>query len=254
MNIRKKLKPYLKKIYQTDFVLNIISSLIYWYTLLVYKTTKWQIKGREKLIDLWQSGEAFILVGWHGRALMYSAFRDYRFPLNALVSLHKDGRIIAGVLEKYGLGTIGGSSNKNAKGAALNIMNSLLNKTAVCIIPDGPRGPRMHMTESPIYFAHKTGIPIIGITYSVKKCKIMEKAWDKMMIPYPFNEGICIFSEPIYIPQNATQNELKEYCQKVENILNQNSFEADRTMELEPILPGTECKKKNDLTKNKKGN
>ena len=251
MNIKNKLKPYLKKLYQTDFVLNLISSLIYAYTQLVYKTTKWQIINREKLINLWENGQTFILVGWHGRALMYSAFRDYRYPLNALVSLHKDGRIIAGVLQKYGLGTIGGSSNKNAKAAALNLMNSLKDNTAICIIPDGPRGPRMHMTESPIYYAHKTGLPIIGITYSVKKCKIMEKAWDKMMVPYPFNQGICRFSDPIYIPQNASEAELETYRQQIENMLNQQSIEADTAMGLSPILPGTECKKKNDKKKEK---
>lgn len=251
INIKTYIKPYIKKLYQNDTVRDIISWLIYIYTRLVYKTTKWQIINREKLIDLWEHNQAFILVGWHGRALMYSAFRDYRFPLNALVSLHKDGRIIAGVLQRYGLGTIGGSSNKNAKAAALNLMNSLKDNTAICIIPDGPRGPRMHMTESPIYFAHKIGIPIIGITYSVRKCKIMEKAWDKMMVPYPFNEGTCRFSDPVYIPQNASEEELNKYRLQIENMLNELSFEADKAMGLTPVLPGTECKKKNDVKKEK---
>lgn len=244
-----KIKPYLKKIYQSNFVISIISFLIYAYSQFVYKTTKWQIINREKIINLWENGQTFILVGWHGRALMYSAFRDYRFPLNALVSLHKDGRIIAGVLERYGLGTIGGSSNKNAKAAALNLMNSLKENTAVCIIPDGPRGPRMHMTESPIYYAHKTGIPIIGITYSVKKCKIAEKSWDKMMIPYPFNEGICHFSEPIYIPKNASEADLEKYRLQIEEMLNKQSIDADTAMGITPVLPGDECKKKRDKGK-----
>lgn len=244
--LKLRIKPYIKNIYQTDFVRNIISSLLYVYTRLVYKTTKWQIINREKMINLWENDKPFILVGWHGRALMYPAFRDYRYPLNALVSLHKDGRIIAGVLQKYGLGTIGGSSNNNAKAAALNLMNSLKENTAICIIPDGPRGPRMHMTDSPIYYAHKTGLPIIGITYSVKKCKIIEKSWDKMMIPYPFNKGICRFSDPIYIPTDASEEELEKYRQQIEDMLNQHSFEADTAMGLKPILPGTESKKKND--------
>lgn len=241
MNV--KIKKYFKKLYQTDFVLNSLSNLMYWYSRLVYKTTDWQIEGRENVTDLWENGKSFILVGWHGRALMYPAFRDYRFPLNALVSLHKDGRIIAGHLEKYGLGTIGGSSNANAQGAAFHLLDSLKNNIAICIIPDGPRGPRMHMTESPIYYAHKTGTPIIGITYSVKKCKIMQKAWDKMMLPYPFNQGICTFTKPFYIPQDATPEDLKKYCLEIENILNEQSFAADKAMGREPILPGTEVKK-----------
>ena len=247
----KQLKHFFKKISQTKFILNLISLILYTYTKLVYKTTKWQIINRKSIIDIWESGQAFILVGWHGRALMSSAFRDCRCPLNALVSLHKDGQIIAGVLQRYGLGTIGGSSNKNAKAAALNIMNTLLDNTSVCIIPDGPRGPRMHMTESPIYFAHKTGIPIIGITCSVKKCKIIEKAWDKMMIPYPFNEGICRFSDPVYIPQEAKASDLKTYCKQIEDMLNQHSYEADKSMGLEPVLPGTERKKQHKKTKEK---
>lgn len=244
MKIKARFKGYWKKIYQTDFVLNMLSSLMYWYSRLVFKTTDWKIVGRENVTDLWEEGKSFILVGWHGRALMYPAFRDYRFPLNALVSLHKDGRIIAGHLEKYGLGTIGGSSNKNARGAAFHLMDSLKNNISICIIPDGPRGPRMHMTESPIYYAHKTGAPIIGINYSVKNCKIMEKAWDKMMIPYPFNKGICAFTKPIYIPETASEEELKEYMLQVEKALNEQSFELDKKMGRSPILPGTECKKK----------
>lgn len=244
MKIAKKIKKYLKKFYQTDFVLNIISSLLYHYTQFVYKTTKWQIIDRQHIANLWEKNQPFILVGWHGRALMYSAFRDYRYPLNALVSQHKDGQIIAGVLRKYGIGTINGSSNVNAQSAALNLMSSLNNKISICIIPDGPRGPRMHLTESPIYYAHKTGLPILGITYSVKKCKIMEKAWDKMMIPYPFNEGICRFSAPVYIPKEASKAELEKYRQEIENTLNQQSIETDIAMGLSPIFPGTECKKK----------
>lgn len=237
MKIRGQLKSFWKKIYQTKTVCNIISGMAYLYTQLVYKTTKWNIVGRDNILNLWENNQSFILVGWHGRALMYSCFRDYRFPLNALVSLHKDGRLIAGILERYGLGTIGGSSNKNAAKAAYKLMNSLKKNISICIIPDGPRGPRMVMTESPIYYAMKTGAPIIGITYSVKKCKFIEKSWDKMMIPFPFNEGTCRFTKPIYIPNDLSSKEIEKYRIKVENILNQENYIADKEMGLSPIQP-----------------
>lgn len=237
MNIKSTLKNFWKKLYQTQAACNVISSLAFLYTKFVYKTTKWNVIGRENLINLWEKNQSFILVGWHGRALMYSAFRDYRFPLNALVSLHKDGRLIAGILQKYGLGTIGGSSNKNAAKAACALMNSLKKNVSICIIPDGPRGPRMIMTESPIYYAQKTGAPIIGITYSVKKCKFAKKSWDKMMIPYPFNEGVCRFTKPVYVPQDLSEKEFEQYRLDIENLLNNESFLADKEMGLDPILP-----------------
>lgn len=243
MKLKEHIKVINKKITKSNFITNLISKLIYWYTRLIYKTTKWKVIGKENAVNLWEKGESFILIGWHGRALMLPAFRDYKYPLNALVSLHNDGRMIAGVLQRYGLGTIGGSSNNNAHGAALNLMSSLMENKSICIIPDGPRGPRMHMSMSPIYYAQKTGKPIIGMTYSVKKCKIIQKAWDKMMIPLPFNEGICKFTDPIYIPETQSEEELEQYRILVEKALNEINFEADTNMGIPPIMPGTKPKK-----------
>lgn len=248
-NLKRRLKKHIKDFCHTNFVSNLISSLIYGYTRLVYRTTDWQIIGREHPVSLWEKGKDFILIGWHGRALMLPAFRDYRFPLNALVSLHNDGRMIAGVLQKYGLGTIGGSSNNNARGAALNLMSSLNDNTSICIIPDGPRGPRMHLSMSPIYYAQKTGKPIICMTYSTKRCKIAEKAWDKMMLPYPFNKGICLFSEPVYIPPTLDDKSMEEQRCKIENMMNELNYTADRKMGLTPIKPGSKAKNKNDKKK-----
>lgn len=243
MTVKIRIKEFNKKITKSNFAISIISSILYLYTRLVYKTTSWEVIGREKAVKLWENDKGFILIGWHGRALMMPSFRDYRFPVNALVSLHNDGRLIAGVLEKYGVGTIGGSTNNNARGAALNLMSSLQDNTSICIIPDGPRGPRMHLSMSPIYYAQKTGKPIIGMTYSTKNNKIIESAWDKMMIPYPFNDGVCIFTDPIYIPPTADDEMLEKYRQQIENKLNEINFEADSKMGMTPIQPGKKLKK-----------
>lgn len=243
MKLKEHIKNFNKKITKSNLVTGLISCLIYWYTRLVYKTTSWQIEGRENAVGLWEKGESFVLIGWHGRALMLPSFRDYRYPLDALVSLHNDGRMIAGVLRRYGLGTIGGSSNNNARGAALNLMSSLEQNRSICIIPDGPRGPRMHLSMSPVYYAQKTGKPVIGMTYSVQRCKIVGKAWDKMMVPFPFGKGICRFTAPIYIPRTENDEELEKYRLQVEAALNEINFESDRAMGLSPVQPGLKPKK-----------
>lgn len=236
------LKKLLKKITRSEFVTQIISTLIYWYTLLVYKTTSWEIKGRDEFFEHVKKKPTFILVAWHGRALMLPPFCERRITLNALVSQHNDGRLIAGLLHKYGFGTVNGSSNNNAKGAAVGLMHSLNAGMPICIIPDGPRGPRMKLSMSPIYYAQKTGLPIIAMTYSIKNCRIAAKAWDKMMIPLPFSKGIMVMSEPIYIPECGNE-ETENYRLKIETILNQINFNADKAMGLEPVLPDTNPKK-----------
>lgn len=242
----KPLKKALKKITKSRFVTSLVGSLLYLYVKFVFLTSKWEIRGLDNILNTWMEKGNFILIGWHGRALMMPlVFKKNYYPeMRALVSLHNDGRIIAGILEHCGIKTIGGSTSSNAKGAAVNIMHTLNNKISVTIIPDGPRGPRMRMSMSPVYFAHKTGRPLIGMIYSAKKAKIIEKSWDKMMIPAPFNQGIYLISEPFYVPADASEHDLEKYRLEFEKIMNKMNEEVDREMSIPQILPGDEVKHK----------
>ncbi len=241
---RKALKNLLKKIVKSTFFANLISSLVYWYARLVGATTRWEIHGREKCFATWDKDEAIILIGWHGRALMLPYFWNRYKPINALVSLHQDGRLIARLLQKFGLGIIGGSSNGNARGAATGLMHSLQKNESISIIPDGPVGPSMQMSMSPVYFAQKSGKPIFGMTYSVKNSKIITKSWDDMMIPLPFSKGVCRLTDPFYIPKDASPEELEKYRKQIEDALNKITYEADTRVGIKPVLPNHKVKKK----------
>ena len=233
----KFIKRPLKKIGQTKAAMYIVSGIVYLYAKLVGLTTSWQTKGVDKFYHLIKENNGVILVIWHGRALMLPYFYDRSSELQALVSPHRDGRIIAGLLQRFGIGTIGGSSNENASGGALGLMHTIKREASIAIIPDGPRGPRMHMNKSPIYFAQKTGKPIVCGAYSIKNSKIIEKSWDKMMIPFPFSEGVCLISDPLFIPADASEEELEKYRIQLEDILNQTTFECDNLTGRRPILP-----------------
>ncbi len=238
MNLYKKLiKKPLKKLGETKLVMSMISAVFYAYAKFVGLTTRWHTEGVEFFHRTARKNNGVILVIWHGRAMMLPFFKEKSLPLDALVSLHRDGRMIAGLLQRFGIGIIGGSTNENAKGGALDLMRALQSGHSICIIPDGPRGPRMVMGRSPIYYAQKTGKPIIGGAYSIACNKIVEKAWDKMMLPFPFSRGVCKISKPLFVPADATDEQLEEYRQEMEHRLNQLSIECDREMGLEPILP-----------------
>ncbi len=240
----KILKKAFKKILKSGIVTGIIGTLVYYYTRFVGKTTRWNIKGIEKFYQYWQKEGSIILIGWHGRAMLYPYFWNKERPLNALVSLHQDGRLIAGFLEKCGFGTIGGSSNGNAVGSARDLLESLQKGTAICIIPDGPKGPSMKLGKSPVYFAQKSGKPIFGITCSIKGSKIVRRAWDQMMIPIPFSEGICELVGPYYAPSDANEEELEEIRLRIETELNAACFAADKAMGIEKVVPGTTARQK----------
>lgn len=241
---RKVLKNLLKKVVKSAFFANLISFLVYWYARLVGASTRWNIYGKEKCLKIWDKEETIILISWHGRALMLPYFWNRYKPINALVSLHQDGRLIARLLQKFGIGIIGGSSNENARGAAMGLMHSLQKNESIAIIPDGPVGPNMKMSMSPLYFAQKSGKPIFGMTYSVKKSKIITKSWDDMMIPFPFSKGVCKLTEPFYIPKDATVEDMEKYRQQIEDSLNKMTYEADTEVGIPPVLPNHKVKRK----------
>lgn len=240
----KGLKKITRRILKSELATSVLSYVLYLYTKLVGLTTRWKKNNLDELYKTWDENQSIILVIWHGRATMIPYFWNKKHPLNALVSLHNDGQLMARLLKHYGVGVIGGSTTANSRGAAVNLMKSLKNNTAICIIPDGPIGPSMKMTISPLYFAQKTGKPIIGAVYSVNKAKIFNKSWDEMMFPYPFGKGIVSTTKAYYIPQDAGEDDLENYRRQIEKEMIDISINADKSLHRQPVLPGTKVKTK----------
>ena len=186
---------------------------------------------------------SMIVVGWHGRTLEMPYFWNKSRPLNALVSPHRDGRIIVGILQKFGIGNISGSSNKQSTEAAFELMSNLKSGNSIAIIPDGPLGPSMQMTLSPLFYAQKSGKPIIGITYSIAGSVIVTKSWDNMLVPLPFHKGMYAITKPFFVPANATKEDLEKYRKQLENNLNELTWKLDKEMGLPFIPQGTEARK-----------
>lgn len=235
---------WFKNLIQSPAAEKFIGSFAYYYLKFVGLTTRWKsVTGVQKTYETIKKDGSIIVIGWHGRTLIMPYFWNKSSKLNALVSPHRDGRMIMHILEKFGIGHISGSSDKNAQNAALELMQNLKDGNSIAIIPDGPRGPSMELTMSPIFYAQKSGKPILGITYSIAGSIVVEKSWDNMLIPLPFHKGMYAITEPIYIPQDATPEQLEEYRQKVENSLNELTWKLDKEMGI-PYIPKGKTPKK----------
>lgn len=221
----------------------ITGTLAYYYLKFVGLTTRWQVRGVKETYELLDKYGSMIVIGWHGRTLEMPYFWNKSRPLNALVSPHRDGRLIVHILKKFGIGCISGSSDKNPTEAALELMRNLQQGNSIAIIPDGPRGPSMKLTMSPVFYAQKSGKPLIGITYSIAGAKVIKKSWDNMLVPLPFRKGMYTITEPFFIPANATAEELEQYREKIENRLNEITWEQDKKMGLPYIPQGVSTKK-----------
>ena len=182
----------------------IIGNVAYFYLKFVGLTTRWQsVTGVKETYETLEKHGSMIVIGWHGRTLLMPYFWNKTSKLNALVSPHRDGRIIVHILKKFGIGNIDGSTDRNSKEAAMELMRNLQQGNSIAIIPDGPRGPSMKLTMSPLFYAQKSGKPILGITYSTEGAKIVHKSWDNMLVPLPFHRGMYAITEPMFIPPEA---------------------------------------------------
>ena len=239
VSLRRRIKRGIRWVIRTPIILSTISFLAYAYTWLIGKTCKFELHGQQEFEDLIAENNGGIFVAWHGRALMLPFFWRNTRMMKALVSPHYDGRIIAGMLKRYHIYSIDGSSDRRAVSAAMDVVKELENGTVVSLISDGPRGPNMRLNKSVIYFAQKTGKPIMGFTYSTEKAKIVQKSWDKMLLPKLFSKGVVYGTKPMFVPQDANDGELEKLRQQFEDELNQLTFAADERCGLPKIEIGT---------------
>ena len=237
------MKDWLKNLLKSEKGEAIIGNLAYLYLKFVGLTTRWQVSGVKEAYEMLDKHGSMIVIGWHGRTLEMPYFWNKSRPLNALVSPHRDGRLIVNILKKFGIGNISGSTNKNSTEAALELRRNLQQNNSIAIIPDGPRGPGMKLTMSPLFYAQKSGKPIIGITYSIAGAKIIEKSWDRMLVPLPFRRAMYSITEPFFIPAEATAEELEKYRLQIETTLNELTWKLDREMGIPYIPQGTVAKK-----------
>lgn len=230
---------FLKKISKTNFATRILSFLCYWYVRFVAFTTRWDKRDIDVFYQNLKAHQAVIFVAWHGRIAFAPYFWNKCSKLSALVSPHRDGQLIAGLLKRFGIENISGSTNQNPRSAAVKLLRELKNNASIAIIPDGPRGPSMTMSMSPIYYAKTTGKPIIGMTYSIARSKILGKSWDRMLLPLPFQKGIVAVTKPFFIAKNTPKEELEKYRLQIENELNRLTWQLDAELNLPKIEQGT---------------
>ena len=209
----------------------------------MWATGRWEIKNSDVPERFWREGKPFIIAFWHGRLLILPAMWPTTSKISMLISMHRDGELIARAIGYFGHGTVRGSaakpgSNKEKGGAAAlrGMLKALKASEYVGITPDGPRGPRMRATDGIVTVARVSGVPIIPCSYSARSRKVLG-TWDRFSVPLPFTRGVIVWGEPIYIARDANEAALQTARLTVETGLNAVTHAADEAMGVEPVEP-----------------
>lgn len=170
-------------------------------------------------------GNNLIYAFWHGRQfLLFHNHRNTGIVIPASES--RDGDIQAGVLLHFGFDVVRGSSKRKGDRALLGLVDGLRKGKDIALAVDGPRGPIYEVKQGITYLAGKLNKPIVPVATSAKRFWILEKIWDKYMLPVPFTRGVIVYGEPIVV-RGIQEEELESKRRELTDALNRVMSRAD---------------------------
>lgn len=155
--------------------------------------------------------QPFIFAVWHNRLLLLpSVFRRF-LPARhaaALISASADGDLLAALVERFGYGTVRGSSSRKGASALLRLAEVFADGTHIVITPDGPRGPVYQLDQGVIFLAQKCDAAVVPANMEYSSCWRF-KSWDRFILPRPFSKVRVIFDAPIRIGTTASPEDFE---------------------------------------------
>ncbi len=237
----------LKQALRNPVVQYLLGTVIGGYMLLVGATTRWT-RVNQAAIDPFLRGEGR-MIGciWHGRFMQVHkmwAFGPGIPKAKMLISNSREGGVVVHASRTVGAEVIRGSAAKQGgrrKGgveALLSMARHLDHGGAICMTPDGPRGPRMRAKKAPVQLAKLAGARLVAVAWATKNRIVIKKSWDKFVFPLPFGRGVLVWSDPIDPPaEGASDGEIESVRAKLEAEMNRIAAQADQMAGVEAIDP-----------------
>lgn len=201
-------KKWHKRLLQTAAAQWFLGFLIATYSLLVWWTSKVKIQNGHIPEQYWKEGKPVVIALWHGRLALMPYLFPRKLKISALISDHRDGRLVKNAAWFFGIRTVVGSTTKGGMQALREMLRRVKDGETIFITPDGPKGPYMTCSKGTVEIARMAGIPVIPASISAAKGKTM-RSWDKFLFPKLFNQLVIRFDEPISVASDKTARETK---------------------------------------------
>lgn len=194
--------------YRTRDKLIIRAADLFLYLLIraVCSTLRWEVRGCEHLDTVLASGHRSIFTFWHVCLLSATWFWRNR-GIVVMSSVSRDAEYTGRVIKRFGYGTARGSATRGGGRALAEMAQCLDNGMEVGFTIDGPRGPAFVAKPGAVTLARHTGQAILPFHIAAKKY-IEFPSWDRLQIPLPFTRAASFIGEPIYVPRDATSEDV----------------------------------------------
>lgn len=174
------------------------------------KTLRFRVEDPDKVLPA-SRDEPFILSVWHNRLLLLPPVFSLCFPHRrsvGLISASRDGDFVSILVERFGHGTVRGSTSRKGVIALRQLVDALAAGTNVLITPDGPRGPLYEVNQGVIYVAQKSGAAVVPMHMEFSNAWRL-KSWDRFFVPKPFSKVRILFGAPQRVQLTAGAEEFE---------------------------------------------
>lgn len=178
----------------------------------------------EGIIERLRSDHPCIVGLWHGQFMMASMHRP-DVPVAAMVARHGDAELIGSTMEHLGVELVrgaGAAGRKKDRGGASALraaLQCLANGKSFVMTADVPPGPARRCGDGIITLARMSGRPIVPLAVASSRFKVLD-TWSRLTINLPFSKLVYVYGDPIFVPRDASADQLEDLRQAFERALN----------------------------------
>lgn len=165
--------------------------------------------------------EPLIVAVWHNRLLLLPPVFTLCFPHRrnvGLISASRDGDLVSIIVERFGHGTIRGSTSRKGVIALRQLVDALAAGANVLITPDGPRGPVYEVNQGIIFVAQKSGAAVVPMNMEFSRAWRL-KSWDRFFVPRPFSTVRVVFGELHHVQRTNSVDEFEAERLRLQNVM-----------------------------------
>jgi len=209
MRIRP-LKPIIKLFKNSRVLSFLCKNLVYGIIRLLFFTYRLEVSYDKGLVGpLYKQPGVFYF--WH-QSILSGMFFFFKMKGKGycVVSPSGDGKFAGYICKKLGFNVLYGSSKKNSTGLVRQALSVLKDRSQLCLIGDGSRGPAFKLQKGISYLAQKTDVPLVFVECNPTRTWTFTRSWDQFQLPLPFSKISVKLHRPIYPAVKTTFDTKKD--------------------------------------------
>lgn len=179
---------------------------------LVVRTSRVRVQADPAVDELVHGqGVPVIYALWHCHVFFVPLLRRYgRRPVAVLLSSHRDARIVGVAARLRGVQLVEGSSTRGGMRAYRQLLRLLQQRQAVCLTPDGPKGPAQRVKSGVIQLARQSGCAVVPVSMACSRQHRL-RSWDRSVLPLPFGHHVLRLGAPLSFDTASELAEQQEH-------------------------------------------